>query len=70
MRPTIHIGVPVKIDLGEVLGIAPDAVRLIALILKAKKAKSDGGRSVTEEERQEIEDALVELLEDVQRAAD
>jgi hypothetical protein len=58
-----------KIDLGEALGLAPDAVRLLVLIIKAKKAKSDGGKTVTEDERQEIEDALEELLDDVRRAA-
>jgi hypothetical protein len=60
----------IHIDLAEALGLGKDVGTLIALIVKAKKAKGPGGKKITQAERDAIEEALEELLEDAVEAVD
>lgn len=49
------------LDLGTAFGLAPELVRLIALLVHAKRGKSEGGTKITAHERDEI----LELVEDI-----
>jgi hypothetical protein len=59
----------VQIDLKKILvllcGLSPDLAHLISLWVKAHGAKSDGGKDVTDAEREELQDALGDLLDDL-----
>lgn len=61
---------PISIDLGEAFNLAPDVARFVGLLIKAKSKKSDGGRTITDGEREELKEALEaiagELAEDAQ----
>ena len=52
------------LDLGDALGLAPDLVRLIALIIRCKKGKSENGTKISPDERDEILEAVEDLLHD------
>lgn len=54
----------IHLDLGTALGLAPELVRLITLIIRAKKGKGDGGSKITPDERDEILEAVEDLLHD------
>lgn len=56
---------PIHLDLAEVFDLAPDVARLIGLLIKAKSKRSDGGKSITEGERAELQDALEEALGEI-----
>lgn len=46
----------------EIAQLGPEVVRIVAMVIRAKKAKSPGGQKLTEEEKDLIRDALEELL--------
>lgn len=52
------------LDLGTALGLAPELVRLITLVIRAKRGKSEGGTKITPDERDEILEAVEDLLHD------
>lgn len=61
----------VQIDLKKILvllcGLSPDIAHLISLWVKAHAAKGPGGKDVTDDEREEIQDALGNLLADIKQ---
>lgn len=63
MEPKMRL--PIHLDLAEVFDLAPDVARLIGLLIKAKSKRSDGGKSITEGERAELQDALEEALGEI-----
>lgn len=60
-----------QIDLKKILvllcGLSPDLAHLISLWVKAHSAKSDGGKTITDDEREAIQDALGDLLADLKQ---
>lgn len=57
------------IDLKKILvllcGLSPDIAHLVSLWVKAHAAKGPGGRQITDDERDELQDALGDLLADL-----
>jgi hypothetical protein len=57
------------IDLKKILvllcGLSPDIAHLVSLWVKAHAAKGPGGKDITVDEREAIQDALQDLLADL-----
>lgn len=63
--PEIPMQFSIAIILTKLCGVAPDMAELVGLWVKAKSAKSPGGKTLTDEEKADLTAALRELIEDL-----